>query len=342
MERQTLSLDISWGTLWRALFFVVLVTIMYLGKGVLLAMFLAIVISSGLEFLVNFFERRGLPRTLGVILIFLTAAVIVVLTVYTIIPLIIVDLNNIFLRVAKLDAGSLWGQLVSFRTTQSFGDFVNRLSTQFLSGGSPLNAFSGLVGGLALGVSVLVSAFYLSLTRDGVERFLLAVLPKSAETSALRIYERSMRKIGFWFRSQLFLSLIIGGMTLVTLLVLGVKYALLLALLTAVFEIVPYIGPIIAGSAATIAALVTTPGEVTLALYTLIAFVVIHQIESHVLVPLVIGRNVGLHPVIVIIALLLGYEIGGFLGIVISVPVAVIFQEVVEYWSEEKRGQPAA
>ncbi len=70
-------------------------------------------------------------------------------------------------------------------------------------------------------------------------------------------------------------------------------------------------------------------------------FVALQQIENHILVPLLIGKTVGLHPVIVIIALLLGAEVGGFLGILISVPAAVILQEVVEDWSSKKRPRQA-
>ncbi len=333
--------DISWGSLWRVLFFIVLVAIMFLGRGILLGLFLAIVISSGLEFLVNFFERRGLPRTLGVIVIFLSFAVLVIMTVYAIVPLVIVDLNSIFLKLSKYGGDTFILPFVSFRTVQSLADFVNTLSTQFLSGGTPIGAFSGIVGGFALGVSIIVSSFYLSLTRNGVERFLLAVIPADYEADALAIYQRAIVRIGHWFRGQLLLSVIMGGLVFATLLVLDVKYAFLLALITAILELVPYIGPIIAGSLAVIAALVTTPGEFHLALYTLIAFIVIHQIESHILVPLIVGRSVSLHPVVVIIALLMGVEVGGFLGIVISVPAAVVFQELIEHWSDKKKARRA-
>ncbi len=328
--------EISWASLWRILFFIILVTIVFLGRRILIGLFLAIVISSGLEFMVTFLERRGLPRTLGVILIFLTAAVLVIMAVYTIIPLVVVDLNSVFLKLSKIDTGSLWSSFVSFKTTQSIAEFVNKISDIFLSGGSPIGAFSNIVGGLLLGVSILVSSFYLSLTRNGVERFILAVIPGDYEEDALRIYERSIKKIGAWFQSQLLLSLIVGGLVLATLLVLGVKYAFLLAILTGIFELVPYIGPIISGSAAVIAAFITDSGSPQLALYTLGAFIVIHQIESHILVPVLIGRNVGLHPVVVIVALLMGLEVGGLLGILISVPVAVVLQEMLDHWSEKK------
>ena len=113
--------DVSWVTLWRVLFFVVLVALLYLGLQIFLGLFLAIVISSGLDFMVNFLQKLGLPRTLGVILIFLAAAFLVLITVYTVIPLIIVDLNTVFSSINSIGKDSWLAPFVNFRTTQSFG-----------------------------------------------------------------------------------------------------------------------------------------------------------------------------------------------------------------------------
>ncbi len=328
------ALAVSWVSLWRILFFVSLAAITYFSLRILLGLFLALVISSGLEFMVNFLERRGVPRTLGVVIIFVLSALLIIVTVYTVIPLIIIDLNSALLTLDKTASQSWWGTFLSFKTTQSVSEIINSLMSDFFAQGtSPLSAVSNVLGGVALTVSILVSSFYLSLSRDGVERFIRAVLPADYEDSALKIYERSGKKIGNWFRSQILLSLTMGVLVLIALLILGVKYAALLALLAAVFELVPFIGPILAGSAATIIALTASP---TLALYTLIIFVVLHQIESHLLIPIIVGRSVGLHPVLVIIALLIGFETAGFLGILIAVPAAVILQEVVENWSSKK------
>ena len=186
-------------------------------------------------------------------------------------------------------------------------------------------------------VSVVASSFYLCLSRDGVERFIKTISPVAYESTALRIYERSRRKIGSWFRMQLILSCIMGVIVWGGLAFLGVQGALLIGLLAAVFELVPFIGPIVSGAFAVVSALGTSP---QLALYTLIFFVIAQQFESNILVPILSKRSVDLHPVIVITALLIGAEVGGFLGMVIAVPLAAVFQEVVEEWSVKKRGIP--
>ncbi|MFH0890603.1 MAG: AI-2E family transporter [Candidatus Liptonbacteria bacterium] len=325
------SHEIGWASMWRILFFAAFALLMYLSLKILMGLFLALVISSGLEFMVNFLERRGIPRTLGVIMIFLASILIAIILVYTVIPLLIVDINTALLNFGKIAKGSWWGGFLNIKTSQSMNILVNQLSSRIFSGdASPLGAIAGIFGSMALAVSVIVSSFYLSLSRDGVERFIRAVVPSNYEERILHIYENSRKRIGYWFRSQILLSLSMGILVMIALSILGVHYAILLGLVAAVFELVPFIGPILAGSAASISALTTSPG---LALATLITFVILHQIESHLLVPLLIGRSVGLHPVIVIMALLVGVETGGLLGILISVPAAVVLQEVVENWS---------
>ena len=175
------------------------------------------------------------------------------------------------------------------------------------------------------------------MSRDGVERFIKIIAPVAYEPAALRIYERSRRKIGSWFRMQLILSLIMGVIVWGGLTLLGVQGAFLIGILAAIFELVPFIGPIVAGAFAVVSALGTSA---QLAIYTLIFFVVAQQFESNILVPIFNQRSVDLHPVIVITALLIGAEIGGFLGMVIAVPAAAVFQEVVEEWSVKKSGVP--
>lgn len=264
-------------------------------------------------------------------MVFLLSAAVVVIVLYAVIPLIIVDLNSALLGIQKLGGDSFLKSFFNFNSTKSFEALVNQISTQFISGdSSPLGALSAVVGGVILAVSILISAFYLSLSRDGVERFIRAVLPTEYEESVLRIYARSRRKIGLWFRMQILLSTTMAILVWVALLILGVRHAFVLGILAGLFELVPFVGPILSGAAAVISAFATSPA---LALYTLIIFIFIQQTENHLLVPVFTGRSVDLHPVIVIVALLIGIEVGGVLGALISIPTVVIIQEVLEEWA---------
>jgi predicted PurR-regulated permease PerM len=334
------TFEISWTTLWRLLFFVALVAVLYEGRQIVLGLFLAIIISSGLEEVVDVLERRiSLPRSVSVILIFLAALILFIVIIYTVVPFLLVELATIFSGVDKTSLGG-WGILFNLQASPSMGSFVSKVSSQFIaSNTSPLDMFSRVLGSFGLAAAVFVSSFYLSLSHDGVERFLMVVVPPDYEETTMRIYKKSKQLIGSWFRMQVVLSAVMALIVWAGLALLGVRYAFLIAILAGIFELVPYLGPILSGALAVVAALLTST---TLAFYTLIFFLIAQQFESHVLVPLLSRRAVGLHPVIVIVALLIGAEVGGILGIIISVPVAAIIQEVVQDWSTRRRAGAVA
>ncbi len=327
--------EISWGTLWRVLFFVLFTAVLYSGHQILFGLFLAIIISSGLEGVVNFLEKQGIPRTLGVITIFFLAFFLIIIFMYTVVPLIILDMNAVFIGNGDTSGNPIWKILAGFRASHSFNSLIASLSSQLFSGNfSPFDLFSGAVGSVSIAVAVLISSFYLCLSHDGVERFIRAVFPPDYEKAALKIYENSKRKIGHWFRAQIILSVIMGFTVWGAMALLGVKHAFLLGVIAGFFEIVPFVGPILSGA---VAVLVAVSTSISLGAYALIAFLILQQLESNILVPLLMKRSVGLHPVIVIFALFLGGEVGGILGILIAVPTAAVFQEMIDEWSSKKR-----
>lgn len=329
------TIEISWSSLWKIFFFLIFVAILISGEQILLGLFLAVVISAGLDFLVDRLEKWGIPRPLGVILIFLLGIIIFFVIAYAVIPFLIADLNTVLSKFNKPAAAYWLGPLINFRPDSSITLFVNRLSSQLFSGDlSPVSTFSDVLGGVGLVVAVLVSSFYLSINRDGIERFIRAIFPNDYEEEAIAIYKRARRKIGFWFQTQLVLSFVLGFLAWFSLFMLGVRHAIVLAFVAAFFELVPFVGPIVSGGIAILVAWTTSPA---LAGYTLIVFLAIHQLESHVLVPLLTRRSVGLHPVIVIGSLLIGLEIAGLLGALIAVPAAAVIQEVVESWSVHRK-----
>lgn len=333
MERK--NLEISWVGLWRIFIFALFVVLMFFSRDILLGLFLAIVISSGLEVPITMLEKLRIPRTIGVIFVFLLLLLTIVIVLYAIVPLIILNLNTAIFDIQEAAGNAWWRDFFNFKAARSINEVIDRVITEFLSSGvSPLDVFSQVLGGLSLTVSVFVISFYLTLSRNGVERFIRAVLPLDYEEAALKIYENSRQKIGFWFRAQIVMSFIMGVMVWLTLSLIGVKYAFLLGAIAGILELIPFVGPILAGAASVLVAFTASSA---LAVYTLLAFLILQQFESNILVPFLTRRAVGLHPIIVIVALLMGIQIGGFLGAIIAVPVAAVFQEVIEEWAGKRK-----
>lgn len=335
------AFEISWATLWKITFFSFVVAILFQGRHILLGLFVAIVISAGLETIVNFLERIGLPRTFGVILVFLLVILTLTILLYAVLPILINELYGFVATINKVAADFGFGSLLNLKSVKTLNNLLTQLSPQlFAVGASPFIVLSQILGGIGLLLAVFATSFYLTLSRDGIPRFIKAVFPADYEEGALRIYERSRRKIGLWFRTQMLLSLIMGVLVWIALLILGVEHAFLIAALTAVFEVIPFVGPILSGAVAVATALTVS---FSLAVYTLLVFLGLQQLENHILVPFLSGRTVGLHPVVVIIALLIGAEVAGLLGIIVAAPAAAVIQEIIEEWTIKKRSRmPAA
>lgn len=330
---------ITWGALWKILAMLGLVSILFVTREILVAVFLAIIVSSALDPWVSYLEKKNVPRILGTLAIYIIAILMVSIIIYLLVPVALVELNSIL-----GNSSGLLGSIV-----QNFGEdgaqvfngliqSINEVTAGFLGGKiTILTIFSRFLGGIFFAAIVFIISFYLTVGRDGVEKFLVTVLPYQYHEGVLTIYERVRWKISLWFRGQLLLSLIVGLAVFIGLWILGVKYSLVLGLSAGMFEIIPYVGPIFSGSMAVLFALT---GSVTLGLYTLILFLVIQQLESHLLVPTVMGRSTNLNPVIVLVSMLMGGKIFGLIGVILAVPVAVLFQEILRDWSVSHRPLP--
>jgi len=297
----------------------------------------ALVISTVLDRPVDVLEKHRVPRVLGAILVYLLSLALLAFLFYTIIPIAVIEFNNLLVSLGDILSESLssdlWGQSI----------FLNPNLQQFmealLSGGiSFLEILGRLVGGVAFVVATLVMSFYLTASRDGVKKFLVAIFPDAMETKVISIYNRTKARIGKWFQAQLFLSLIVGLLVFVGLSLLGVKYILVLAVIAGLLEIVPIVGPIFAGALAVSIALTES---LPLAIYTLILFLVIKQLENNVLVPLVMRRRTGVHPVMIMVSILAGAQIAGLVGILLAVPAAVFVQEMADEWMSVKSSRRA-
>ncbi|MEI6597353.1 MAG: AI-2E family transporter, partial [bacterium] len=167
-------------------------------------------------------------------------------------------------------------------------------------------------------ILVFVLTFYMTVEEQATKRLVRSLVPLKHQPYLTNLMNRMQDKIGLWLRGQLILSLVIFVLVWIGLTILGVKYAVVLALLAGVMEIVPYLGPIISAIPAVFIAFTQYP---MLAVGVLILYYLIQFAENHILVPQVMRRTVGLNPVITIVALLVGAKIAGILGIALAVPV---------------------
>lgn len=336
------AIEISWVSLWRILAVAVFVLALYLMREAVQILLLALVISTALHPPVDWLERRRIPRVLGTILIFLVTLSVLSFLIYTILPVVILELNSLLKDLTGL-ANQFFGIRAPINIVNFLTPNLNELTNILISGRVPfLDILGRLLGGAAFVLATLVLSFYLTASRSGIERFILAVFPADIEEQAINLYSRTSRKIGRWFQAQIVLSLIIGIVVFLGLWLLAsitgeeltAGQSLVLGVIAAIFELVPIAGPIFAGG---LAVLVAAGISLKLALYVLLFFVIVQQLEGNLIVPAVMKQAIGVHPVIILVALLGGAQIGGLIGILLAVPVVVFLQELVEDWVAVKK-----
>jgi predicted PurR-regulated permease PerM len=193
--------------------------------------------------------------------------------------------------------------------------------------GTVVGAIWRLIGGIFGLVTILILTFYLLVDGDDIVKVFVRLFPAGERLRVEDACRRVTSKVSAWLGGQLLLAAIIGTSAAIGLWLLGVPYFYVLALIAALGEMIPVVGPVLSAIPALAVALAVSP---TTALGVLLFFFAQQQFENHVLVPKVMERQVGVSAVIVIIALLIGGSLLGIVGAILAVPTAAILQVLFE------------
>jgi len=349
IDQEPRMINISFSALFKIALFLGGILALYHLKNVVLLVLTSVVIASVLEPGIKWFIRRRFPRAISAILMYGMLVVGVIAFFTFILPPLFSEtvsaLNGLprSIKTADIFNGLHTGAFTSARTlfpelpsTIAVGDIIS-IATDSIStfSGGVLGTVSGFFGGIISLILMLVIAFYLSVRENGVGEFLAIITPLKHEAYVKDLWRRSERKIGKWMQGQLILAVIVGLMVYVSLLLLGVQHPLLLAMVAAVFELIPVVGMTL--SAVPAFFLATLDGGFGLGLIVIAAYIIIQQIEAHFIYPLVVKKVVGVPSLLVIIALVAGAELAGFIGVLLSVPISVALVEFMDDIDKKKR-----
>jgi predicted PurR-regulated permease PerM len=194
---------------------------------------------------------------------------------------------------------------------------------------------SFIFGGVLSFILIIVLSFYLAVQEGGVDDFLRIVTPIRHHGYIADLWHRSQRKIGFWLQGQILLGVVVGVLVYLVLLIVGIPHALVLALFAGLFEIIPVFGPIISSVPAILIAF--SERGVGTGLLLMGLYIIIYQFESQLFYPLVVKKIVGISPIVVILALVIGAKLAGVLGALIAVPISAAIMEYIHDIDKSKR-----
>ena len=339
MDKIPTNINISTQTFLKLIIVVFIIGFLYLVKEVLALIFISLILASAFDPWVDWFQRHKLPRGLAIIVIY----VIIISAIATVIVLIVPPITKEVSQVANnfpLYYDKIMESYNYFRGATSSGvDSEIQQGLESLSASLPgavTNVFStifSVFGGIISFFMILVITFYFTVEEEGLKKFLKSVSPSRYQPYIMQLMVRIQKKMGLWLRGQLILSLIIFALVFIGLSIMNVQYALLLALVAGVFEIVPFLGPTLAAIPAVFFGFLQSPfmGMLVIGLY-----LIIQQLENHIIVPKVMGKSVDLNPLVIIVVILMGAKLGGFVGALLSVPVATALSVFLGDFFESK------
>ena len=335
MTSQRILWDIDLTTILKIVLVLAGVFFVVILREVILVLFVAIIIASAIGPIASRFQAQRIPRIVAVVVIYLFFVSLLIIFLSLIIPALSVQLNQLLRNLPALFAGAsdtLHGASAPLvNQIQKIVDSLGKLTE--LSANSYLNLLFDVFGGAVSFVSIIVISFYLSIMPEGVTSFFRSLLPGRYEEYVISLWKRAEKRVGRWVQGQLVLAFSMGLIVYIGLSIMGVKYALLLGLTALIFEVVPFAGPVIAGA---LAILFAFSQSTSLGIWVAIFYMIVQQLEGHILVPLIIGKSLGLNPVTVVIALLVGAKIAGILGVLLAVPVAVVIVEIIEDLAKQR------
>lgn len=331
------KVDVSWMTYIRLVIVLAGLWLVWIIKDVIFLLIMVLIIVAAISPVVSALSKKT-PRILAIIFVYLFLVFLLGLFVYLIFPPFAFEIKDLSTRLPDL-------ALVNSPEYDTVKAFIISSQEGLLSLTKELSNFSsriysttlGIFGGIITIITVIILSFYLLIEEHGVRNFIKQHLPIENREEIINILRRIVYKIGSWIKAQLFLGLVVGILNFIGLLIIGVPYAISLAIWTAVTELIPYVGPVLGAIPAVIVAFLFFPLAPIKWILVIVWFTVVQQIEAQFLVPKIMQKVVGLSPVIIILSILIGGKIAGLLGIILAIPTAAIISVLIQEYPKIKK-----
>lgn len=325
------EISISTSTILKVIGILLLLGFAYLVRDIIVLMLFAVILVLIIEPMAARMEKKKIPRMVSVIIIYLFGIAILSLVLFLLIPPVAQQMKQLAANLPNIGKkiGNEFEIIKQFALKYNFNIDLAKISSELDIRKFLPNIFSttkAFFGGVISIIIILATSFYMAVEKGGLEKFIDTLTPQKHRDKVLRLFKKSQAKLIRWAQGQLLVMLIIGLLDYLGLVFMGVKFALLLGVLGAVLEIVPYAGPIIA----TIFAItIGLSQSLTAGLIAGLWFLIVQQLENHVITPKVMQSAIGLNPVIVILSVLVGTKFFGILGFILAVPLAAVVEAVV-------------
>ena len=317
------------------------ITLLYFVRDIIAYLLMAFVLSSALRPGVDFLEKKKIPRVVSALFIFVLVFLVLGLVIFLTLPSLVSEIEsftsnfpqywqNVLDWISQFEkwmAGVPFEENIKEGITQSF-----QKMSQLLSGS--IRVVYRFFAEIANLLFLLVVAFYLSVEKNIGKRFshFLFAGKKDLEEKVVRYWQVAEETAGRWLQGYVILGIIVGILVYIGLSILGLKYSLIVAVLAGLFEIIPWLGPVLSGAIGVLFALLQ--GGWAMAFWVVIIFLVVQQFENYLIVPFVMREKVNLNPLLTIVVLFIGQRLAGVVGMLLAVPVTAI---LINIWKNSQK-----
>ncbi len=335
MSENKQILDISWGTIIRLFIALVVVYLLAQVAEIIVWFVFALIISILFNPVVDLLKRAKIPRVVGVIAVYFTFFGILAFFVYIITPGLYAEIKNFSLLLPDyIESISPFLQYIGVEGFSTLDDIVETLRAS--SEEVTKNVFNALLivfGGLSTAFFIITMAIFLSLEGNSVEKALKLIVTGEKKNQVAGIWRKCRKQVSSWFLVRILACLFVGITSFFVFFIFGVNYALLFAIIGGIFNMIPFAGPAIA---AVLFFIITSLDSLTQALFVFIAFLIIQAIEGSVVSPALSKKIMGVSPVLVLIAIVVGGSLWGMLGAFLAIPLMGIIFEFFKAYLEKK------
>ncbi len=343
MDNKVFRIEISYRTILTLIGVALAIYVAWQVRGFIMVLLTSVVIAAFIESGTRALGRIHIPRVVSVVIMYAIGLGLLAGILYILVPIFmkeVLELIDLFPSYSK--AGAALQPVADVITSASSAKDLMLSSDPFTAISSLWGKFSapgfmqyagGVFGGLFNAFLIFVFSFYLAITDRGIDMFLRAVTPIEYEGRVIGLWHRTEHQIRQWFKGQVLIAAIVSILLYIGLVLIGAPYALLLALISFVFEFIPF-GIILAIIPAVLLAVLG--GGWGFGLLVLGLYFVVQQLENYVFQPLITRRTTGIPSIIVLIAVLVGVKLMGVYGLFLSIPIAVFVRELIADREREK------
>ncbi len=333
-------LDISWATILKISLAVICLYVLFLIRDILIWFIFALIISILVNPVIDFLQRKRVPRIITIVFIYFFGifgalglltyfGIHLLITEFDVLIQAIPHFPHYFERISPA-LGELG--IEAFESPEAFMIALRKMAADIFG------VLFAVFGGVMATIFILSVAAFLSLKEKAAEKVIGIISPKKYEAYSLSLWSRCQNKVSGWFLSRILGCLFIGLACYFAFLALGVSHPFSLGLMAGIFNFIPILGPLVSGI---IIFIIIALENIFKAIFVLIVFILIQQVENNVLMPILTKKFIDLPPALVLIALAIGGVLWGFLGAILAIPLAGILFEFFKEFLQKKREEEA-